>query len=145
MTKNNLTTTSTMTTTKKKMMKKTKMKMKTMIITTKWMKTIWPTSYNNRMTYLMKAKTSTQLFSKKQMKPKNFKKKYRPKTKTMTTNQEMTKTFRWKQMTAMVKKKMIKESVEPEKSEYGQLVGNTSKQERTTPNTTVQSQRRLSR
>jgi hypothetical protein len=80
------------------------------------------------------------------MMPKNFKKKkYRPKTKTMTTNQEMTKTFRWKQMKTMVKKKTIKENVEPEESEYRQQVGNTSNQERTTPITTVQSQRRLSR
>jgi hypothetical protein len=75
------------------------------------------------------------------MMPKNFKKKkkkkYRPKTKTMTMNQETTKTFRWKQMTTMVKKKRIKENVEPEKSEDRQQVGNTSKQERTTPNTTV--------
>jgi hypothetical protein len=83
------------------------------------MKRIWPTSYNNQMTYPKKPKTSTKLFSKTKVKTKNFKKKkYRPKTKTMTTNQEMTKTSRWKQMTTMVKKKTIKVNVEPEESEY---------------------------
>jgi hypothetical protein len=29
-----------------------------------WIKTTWPTSYNNRMTYSLKPKTNTKLFSK---------------------------------------------------------------------------------
>jgi hypothetical protein len=57
----------------------------------------------------------------------------------------MVKTFRWKQMTTMVKKKAIKENVEPEESEYHPQVGNTSKQDWKKHNITVQNQRRLSR
>jgi hypothetical protein len=40
-------------------------------------------------------------------------------------------------MTTMVNKKMIKENIEQEESEYRRKVGSISKQERNTPNITV--------
>jgi hypothetical protein len=92
---------------------------------------------------MMKMRMKTKLVSKTKYKSRNLKKKkYRPKMKTMTTNQGVMKIVRWKPMTTTVKKKTIKENVEPEESEYCLQVGNTSKQERKKQNITVQILRR---
>jgi hypothetical protein len=75
---------------------------------------------------------------------KNFKKKknYSRTMKTKNMNQEMKKMFRWKQMTTVAKKKMIKANIEQEELEYRRKVGSISKQEMNTPKNTVRSQRR---